>query len=109
MHGLIHKRLAERKASESAESPHGFWIRLLEKITVVAGVIGPLMTIPQIWDIYYLHHAAGVSVISWFAFGTLDIPFLLYGLVHRDRPIVITYALWFAANFAVAIGAFIYR
>lgn len=109
MHGLVHRHLSRRKRQEIPPvTDPGPWIKVLDKATVIAGVIGPLMTLPQIWEIYYLHNAAGVSAASWAAFGILDIPFILYGIAHKDQPIVSTYILWLIANFAVAIGAIVY-
>lgn len=87
---------------------HSIWMKRLERITITAGIIGPLTVIPQIFVIYSTRNVAGVSALSWFAFGMLDIPFLLYGLIRKDKPIIFTYALWLIANFIVACGALIY-
>lgn len=106
MHGLIHRSLHKRiKQKLPINSSLVF---ILEKVTIAAGVIGPLMVIPQIFKIYAHHNATGVLALSWIAFGILDIPFVLYGVVHKERPIVITYSLWLVANFIVAFGAIIY-
>lgn len=105
MHGLAHKHLHQHKSQPRINS---LWIVVLEKITIAAGVIGPLMVIPQIYKIYAYHNANGVSALSWFAFGILDIPFILYGYAHKDKPIILTYILWCVANFVVALGAIIY-
>ena len=107
MDGLIHRHRKMKTQSQNLDK--GPWIKVLEKLTLGAGIIGPLMTIPQIFDIYYRHNAAGVSVLSWMAFGILDIPFLLYGFAHKDKPIIVTYILWFIANMTVAIGVLLYR
>jgi uncharacterized protein with PQ loop repeat len=109
MHGLIHHRLHKKKQSAATITRPAGWLLVLEKATIIAGVIGPTMVIPQIFKIYYLHNASGVSALSWFAFGVLDIPFLLYGAAHKDRPIMVTYTLWLIANFIVAAGAMVYR
>ncbi len=82
--------------------------KTLARITTIAGTIGPLTVIPQIYKIYFVGNADGVSALSWFAFAMLDIPFILYGAFNKDKPIVITYTLWFIANLTVAIGATIY-
>jgi uncharacterized protein with PQ loop repeat len=111
MDGLIHRHHHKRKEGAESRAPivSKRWVTVLDRVTLVAGIIGPLTVIPQIFDIYYYHNAAGVSVTSWFAPGVLDIAFLLYGIIHRDKPITVTYSLWLFANFAVAIGAIIYR
>jgi MtN3 and saliva related transmembrane protein len=105
-HILKHKK---DNAGLQSAAPQTICMYLLEKTTLAAGVIGPVMTIPQIYKIYFYHSAAGVSLISWLSFGILDIPFLLYGIVHKDKPIVTTYILWMVANFTVAIGAIVFR
>lgn len=112
MKGLAsrHQHIRSRRTRASGERhPTALTLLLLDKSTVLAGIIGPLMTVPQIWNIYLLRSASGVSVISWLAFGILDIPFVLYGIVHRSNVIVITYSLWLVVNFAVAFGAVFYR
>lgn len=83
-------------------------LRLLDRIVLVVGVLGPLMTIPQILKIFLLQDAAGVSVISWGTFALFDIPWILYGLIHHDRPIFITYILWIFMNSIVVLGALMY-
>ncbi len=110
MDGLIRHHIHKRKneGSYPLSPDSNIWMKVLEKATIAAGVIGPIMVIPQIYTIYSSHSAAGVSTVSWFAFAILDIPFLIYGIVHKDKPIVITYALWMIANFIVAIGAVIF-
>ena len=104
----IERRRRGAKNLEQYPSPN-FWIRFLDKIAVAAGVVGPLMTVPQIWQIFYFHNAGEVSVLSWAAFGLLDIPFILYGIVHKNRLILVTYILWCMANLTVAVGAIIYH
>jgi uncharacterized protein with PQ loop repeat len=109
MSGLVSKHIRKRKKQTSHRPRVSmFWISVLDKITTIAGIIGPLMTIPQIYQIYVLHLASGVSPISWLAFGLLDIPFITYGIVHKDRPIISTYILWLTFNMIVGIGAIVY-
>lgn len=84
------------------------WLRFLDRTVLVIGVIGPLMSIPQILKIYLLQDATGVSVIFWGACAILDIPWILYGFVHRERPIIVTYSMWLVMNIAVFTGAIHY-
>ena len=112
MKGVVsrHIHLRTRKARSTSPYPsQSMWLRLLDKCAVLAGILGPLMTLPQIWQIYHFHNAAGVSAVSWIAFGILDFPFVLYGVAHRDRLIFVTYLLWCAVNLTVAVGAVIYQ
>lgn len=106
MQGLIHRHKQKRK--QGSFSNLNFWKKVLDKVTLAAGIVGPVMVIPQIVKIFSTHNAIGVSALSWFAFAALDVPFILYGIVHKDRPIITTYTLFFIANVCVTIGAVLY-
>jgi len=99
-----------RRLSEALEPfpASTFWKRLLDRLVFVAGVVGPLTTLPQLLKIYLLHQSRGVSPMSWGFPALLDIPWIVYGVVHRNRPITITYTLWLVMNGAICIGAIIY-
>jgi uncharacterized protein with PQ loop repeat len=104
----LYVRKRGKKSSEPFPA-RTFWMRLLDTVVIVAGVVGPLMTIPQILLIYGAHNAADVSPLTWFGYATLDIPWIVYGIAHREWPIISTYWLWFVMNLAVGIGAILYR
>lgn len=105
---MYHPHPHIRKRKEPYPSAR-FWIYIVDKLVLSAGILGPIFTIPQILNIYISHDAGGVSPISWGAYMFLNIPWILYGLVHRERPIVITFSLWLFVNFTVFMGALIYR
>lgn len=85
-----------------------FWIRALDKSLVFIATIGPLTTIPQIWKIFATQSAAGISIFSWASWAILDLPWIFYGILHKDKPIIIAYTLWLITNLAVVIGALLY-
>ena len=49
-----------------------------------------------------------MSAFSWFAYAIVAIFWFIYGLVHKDKAITISYFLWIIVNFIVAIGAVVY-
>lgn len=110
MKGVLHHlHLRKRGAKNTEPFPsNNIGIKLLDRAAIVAGITGPAMTLPQIYQIFALHNATGVSAFSWAAFAILDIPFIIYGLVHKDRLITVTYILWLVANLTVAFGAVFY-
>lgn len=92
-----------------APYPHPrFWMRVLDRVALAAGVIGPIMVVPQVWEVYATHAAANVSFASWAAFALTDIPLFFYGFAHRDVLIMTTYSLYFVLNSAVALGVVLY-
>lgn len=82
--------------------------RLLDRIVFAAGIVGPLASIPQVLKVYLLQDATGLSVVSWGTLAVLDIPWIIYGLVHKERPIIVAYSMWFVINTLVCVGAILY-
>jgi uncharacterized protein with PQ loop repeat len=81
---------------------------LLDRLVFAAGIVGPVLTFPQIVLIYGSHDASGISAVSWFGWAALNVVWILYGLAHKEPPIVMTYSFWFAVNLTVAFGAVLY-
>lgn len=104
-HLHIRKRLSKNLEPFPASSPSK---RLLDTVVYAAGIVGPLMTLPQIFEIYAHRNASGVSAVTWAAYALFDIPWIIYGIAHRETPIVVTYVLWFIFNTVVVIGALVY-
>ncbi|MFC1615658.1 PQ-loop domain-containing transporter [Patescibacteria group bacterium] len=98
----IKKRKGTRKIID------GKFIERLDKLLMIMAVIGPSLTIPQIAKIFYYQNAAGLSIITWSLFAVQDIPWIIYGIVHKEKPIIIAYNLWFLTNIAVIVGIMLY-
>jgi len=101
------KRKRVKKLLQDYPHPK-FWVRLLDRVLVIVAIIGPLAMLPQLWNIFVLKTAGGIAVMSFLIWAIMDIPWILYGMVHKERPILIAYFLWFTMNLAVAIGAIMY-
>ncbi|MBW3019189.1 hypothetical protein KY329_03330 [Candidatus Woesearchaeota archaeon] len=84
------------------------WVKRLDKFLLVVAIVGPLTTLPQIWDIFSRKIAEGVSITTWAFFALISVPWLVYGLVHKDKPIIISATLWIILDAAVTIGALMY-
>ncbi len=82
--------------------------KFIDTLVYVVGVIGPLMTIPQILKIWIEKNAAGISLVSWVGFICTFFVWLTYGVLHKQKPIIITYTLLIITYSLVVIGALIY-
>ncbi len=80
----------------------------MDKAVYVVGAIGPLMTLPQISKIWFEKNASGVSILSWSAFLFYAIFWLIYGIIHKEKPIIFAYILWVTLQSLVVIGIIIY-
>ena len=103
-----HPHIRRRKKGLEPYPARTFWLRTLDTIVYTVGVLGPIFTIPQIIKIYAYHDASSISIVSWTAFALFNIPWIIYGFAHRERPIIITYTLWFLVNITVCAGAILY-
>lgn len=74
----------------------------------MAGIIQPLITVPQIVTIYSNQSAADVSLITWLGYLFFGIIFLVYGLVFNLKPIWIGQIIWVTMQTITVVGILIY-
>ena len=103
----IHKRKRFHENLEAYPHPNK-WIRFLDNLILFVAVVGPMANIPQIIKIFTLKSSAGVSALTFIIYAVFNIPWIIYGIVHKEKPIVIAYILWLITNLAVIAGTFIY-
>ena len=103
----LHKRKRVYQKLEKYPHPHP-WIRFLDNFLLLIAVIGPLSNVPQIIKIFVSKDSSGVSLITFSLFMTFNIPWIIYGVVHKEKPIVLAYTLWLITNLTVVIGILIY-
>lgn len=80
----------------------------LDWITNACAVILPFTTLDQLYIIYVEKKIEGVSAITWFLYGLLSIPLLIYSLKRKDLPMILLNGLWVLFDFAVWAGVFIF-
>lgn len=100
-----------RKRVHAALEPYPskiFRIAVLDVLVYVVSIAGPIFTIPQIIDVYGGKDGSGISLITWGAYTLFSSVWILYGVVHRERVLIVNNTLWFIANASVFIGALIY-
>lgn len=103
--GLRHKHERKPEHRKDKETPY---VIFLDKVTFVVGVIGPFTVAPQIYSIFSSRSAEGVSFSTWLLMFIVTLPWVFYGLAHKDKPIIISFIMWEIANLSVVIGVFLY-
>lgn len=81
----------------------------IEYFALVAGIIQPLITLPQIIAIYSNQSAKDVSLLTWVGYLVFGITFLIYGLVFQLKPIWAGQIIWVTMQTIVVIGILLYR
>lgn len=101
----VHKR---KKNCEKKCLSSNKWKDLMDKLIYIVALIGPLITIPQIIKIWVEKNAGGVSMITWSAYLIGGMFWLTYGIMHKEKPIILTNILWILMDVMVIIGVYVY-
>lgn len=71
------------------------------------GAMLPVLTLPQAWTIWVSHKTEGVSLTTWSVYLVSSALFVAYGLVHRQRLLVITYGPYVVVEALIIAGLLI--
>lgn len=82
--------------------------KVFNRLVFAAGIATPIFTLPQVFEIWYMKNAAGVSVISWAAYFIIAVIFSIYGIILKEKPIIIMYASMALLDVFIIVGAVIY-
>ncbi len=79
-------------------------IAIIDDLSYVAIFAGLFMTIPQVLKIWIEKESAGVSVTTWVSYTILGVFWVYYGLIHKEKPIIVGNVLGLLLNVAVVVG-----
>lgn len=82
--------------------------RKVELFALAAGIVQPLITLPQIIEIYSMQSAQDVSLLTWVGYLIFGITFLVYGLVFNLKPIWIGQIIWVTMQSITVTGILLY-
>lgn len=77
---------------------------LIKRAVLLVAIVEPLMTIPQIYEVWVNRQIAGVSLTTWMMYAVAAVIWLLYGLQLKDKPLIISSGLWILTELAVVAG-----
>lgn len=122
MHGTgVHHHIQKKQKGVITKSLHTLFSRLLghsdtekikhliDKLITVIGLIGPIMTTPQIINVWVYHQVEGLAIASWGTYVMTSFFWLIYGILHKERAIILVNTAWILANVSVVIGILIFR
>ena len=107
--GLHHANIRKRIYKKNEQFPHpNKFKRFMDKAIFFVGIVGPIMTIPQILQIWMNHLVSGVSVVTWSAYIFTGAFWLIYGILHNEKPIIFANIAWIISEFLIVLGFLIY-
>jgi len=109
MPGVHHIHHRQRVHQNLDKFPHdNKWVNRLDQLLLIVAFVAPATSIPQIVKIFRTQNATGVSALSFGMFAFFNIPWIIYGIVHREKPIIVMYILWLISNSLVLTGTLMY-
>ncbi len=107
--GSHHYHIRKRIHQKHEPYPHPDKLkRIFDKIIYGAVIIGPIMNLPQLFKIWFYKNATGVSFVSWISFSIISIIWLVYGILHKEKPIIMMNSALMIVQAFIAVGALIY-
>lgn len=103
----IQKRIRVHQTCEPYPHPEKSKM-IIDKIVTFAGLLGPIFTIPQITGIWIDKNASGVSAIAWGAYACMAVLWVVYGVMHKAKPIVLIYGIWIVLDGLIVLGTLLY-
>lgn len=107
MHQLGMRHQYEQKALRPQPKKSAY-VRFLDRATLIIGIIGPFVVVPQIYSIFSTQSAEGVSLMTWFLMVVVNLPWVLYGIAHKNKALIISFTLWEIFNGMVMLGVILY-
>ena len=108
--GLHHFHRRKRIHKKHEPYPHpDKWKNFMDKAIYLVGIFGPIMTIPQVMKIWFERDISGVSAVSWASYLFIAIFWLTYGIMHKEKPIIIVYTGWIVMELLIVIGILVHR
>ncbi len=105
--GLHHFHKRKRIYQHHEPYPHPNRLKnAMDKMIYFVGLSAPIMTIPQLMKIWVERDTSGVSGITWCSFLVIAFFWLAYGILHREKPIIMTYIAWVIMDVMIIIGLF---
>ena len=74
---------------------------------LVFATVEPIATIPQILEIWKNNNTVGVSLLTWFFYTLTSCIWLIYGIMRKDKPLIVSGVLWVTSQGLVVIGLLI--
>ena len=82
--------------------------RILDRMVYFTGALSIVMSIPQVLQIYLYNNVAGISFITWFTFLINATIWTTYGVVHKDKLIILMYVSYFIIDVMIVAGILMY-
>jgi uncharacterized protein with PQ loop repeat len=105
MPAIIHKHKRKRVFENLEPYPStDKWKGFVDRAIYFVALFGLVFTIPQITNIWIDNNFEGVSLLSWSAYLLMGGFWLLYGIMHKEKPMIAIYSVFTFLYFLIVLG-----
>lgn len=72
-------------------------------------ILAPLALLPQVMLLYATRDASGLSLPTWVLLACINVIWIGYGVVHKEKPVVVNSLILVVLNSSVAVGILLFR
>jgi len=84
-------------------------ISFLDKIIYIIGIISPIITMIQAYQIWISKNASNISFLTWSWYFFSSLIWLIYSIIHKEKPLILTNILWMIVSLIVIIEIIIFN
>ena len=111
MQGGLHHHHVRRRIYKNLETfpSESALKRTVDVLMYGVAIVMPLALVPQVLQVFMTHDVAGLSLVTWAVLGVVSFCWVLYGILHKEWPIIIANGCMCVLDFAVVAGIVLYR
>ena len=106
-HHRLHENIENKDRFELIHSKKS--VKIIDRWVMVVGILAPFTALPQIYRILVLKNAQEVSFSTWALFIIMSLFWLVYGIAHEEKPIIINNSLWIIMDIFILLLILVYR
>ncbi len=107
---IHHYHIRKRIYKKHEQFPHPQKLKnFMDKAIYPIGILGPVMTVPQLLEVWTTKDVSGLSLLTWSSWVIIASFWLFYGVLHKEIPIILSYALWILVELGVVVGIILYK
>ncbi|PKQ16609.1 MAG: hypothetical protein CVT67_04225 [Actinobacteria bacterium HGW-Actinobacteria-7] len=107
--GSLGRRVADTHARVGAERVDIAKVRSgMERAVFSFGLVNPVLSLPQMYNIFVLKHVAGLSVITVGSAFFMSLLWTAYGALGKQTAVWATNAVWVFFNGAMLVGVVVF-
>lgn len=106
----LHHLVTEIKSLERQEIEDNKPLKtFINRFIYFIGGFGVAVIIPQVTRIWFYKEADGVSLTTWGGFFIASVFWLIYGLIHKEKPIIYTNVFVCVLDLLIIVGIISHR